>query len=391
MQELKFRTMGVAMFCLLAVSTGSAQKLKSVAAFNFADGSNPQYGSLLEMGGSFYGTTQMGGNIGLGTVYGVTPQGELTTIYSFGQQPNLRDGAIPDGGLVARQGILYGTTAGGGVFGSGTVFQLTLDGTLTTIHSFDFADGSYPVGGLVYFQGALYGATQNGGATNQGTIYQITLPDMTFNILYSFCPDSGCLGGHLVWSSLTATKHELWGVASLGGVKGFGTVFRISPSGAFQAVHSFDAVKGASPFGSLLYASDGKLYGTTATGGAHNNGTIFELTTDGHFNTLYSFCAEVLCPDGAIPQGSLYEAKDGSFYGTTYGGGPSGFGTIFEVTPSGQLTTLHAFKGFLGAYPLAGVVQGSNGAFYGTTSAGGGNTACPQAPVGCGAVFALFK
>ena len=131
---------------------------------------------------------------------------------------------------------------------------------------------------------------------------------------------------------------------------------------------------GEAPSG-LLPATNGNLYGTTLRGGTNNYGTVFKLTPSGKRTTLYSFCLKSGCTDGSSPYAALIQATDGNLYATTKKGGVYGEGTVFKITPSGQLTTLYSFcpkSGCTdGRFPSAGLVQDTNGTFYGTTSAGG--------------------
>jgi uncharacterized repeat protein (TIGR03803 family) len=120
----------------------------------------------------------------------------------------------------------------------------------------------------------------------------------------------------------------------------------------------------------LIQAANGDYYGTTASGGANGGGTVFQITTGGALTTVYSFCSQSGCADGASPEAALIQANDGNFYGTTTAGGANGGGTIFEITASGTLTTLHSFAG-MNAVHQAGLIEGTNGDFYGATWDGG--------------------
>jgi uncharacterized repeat protein (TIGR03803 family) len=132
------------------------------------------------------------------------------------------------------------------------------------------------------------------------------------------------------------------------------------------------------------------LYGTAADGGTTTQcdfgcGTVFKITPAGKFTTLYNFCSQTNCVDGASPSESLVLGTDGNFYGTTVAGGNSGgFGTIFKITPQGELTTLYDFCSQPncadGSYPQAALIQATDGNFYGTATSGGGTS-------GSGSIF----
>jgi uncharacterized repeat protein (TIGR03803 family) len=228
--------------------------------------------------GNFYGTTQVGGTNGSGTVFKITPSGALTTLHSF----DGADGSNPAAVLMqASDGNLYGTTEAGGANGNyGTVFKITPAGTLTTLHSFGGADGWEPAAGLVQASdGNFYGTTYIGGANgNYGTVFKIT-PTGTLTTLYSFCSQSGCADGALPRAGLVqASDGDFYGTTAFGGANYYeGTVFKITPNGTLTTLHSFDGADGGDP-NALVQASDGNFYGTTVLGGANgDNGTVFRL------------------------------------------------------------------------------------------------------------------
>ncbi len=307
--------------------------ITSLHSFQGPDGAFPVDPLVQASDGNFYGTTQYDGAYGGGTVFGITPSGTLTTLYSFCSQPKCADGSRPAAGLVqATDGNLYGATGLGGAGGCadggcGTVFRITTDGTLTTLYSFTGgADGAGPAASLVQgTDGNLYGTTVDtvfrmtlagvlttltgtelepsglvqaadgnfygttylgGNYGNSGTVFRVT-PTGVLTTLYSFCSQNGCTDGH-------------------------------------------------SPAGGVVQGRDGNFYGTTVFGGAYNNadycsgvgcGTIFKITPEGVLTTLHSFCAAGgPCPDGYNPYGALLLARDRNFYGTTAGGS-----TVFRV------------------------------------------------------------
>src|ERR1700693_821228 len=158
----------------------------------------------------------------------------------------------------------------------------------------------------------------------------------------------------------------------------------------FTTLHSFDRRDGSGRYAGLLQATNGALYGTTAFGGLYNSGTVFKMTPSGTLTTLYNFCPESGCTDGALPALGLVQGSAGEFYGTTSQGGAYGQGTVFKISPTGTLTTLHSFAGTDGNYPAAVLVQGSDGKFYGTTVNGGANESCDFFGInGCGTVFSI--
>ena len=293
------------------------------------DGSNPYFGLVLATDGNLYGITDAGGANGYGTVFQITPAGVLTTVYSFCAVSGCADGSLPYGGLVqATDGNLYGTTRSGGASGSGTVFKITLNGALTTLYSFSGnADGANPQATLVQGpNGSLYGTTYGGsGSTRQGTIFSITL-DGTLTTLHTF---TGSDGGSSQAGLIAATDGNLYGASKFGGTAGNGTIFNITPSGTLTTLHTFSGSDGSGPNSSLVQATDGALYGTTEGGGTSSLGTIFKITLDGNFTTLYQFTGTYT--GGNSVYAGLAQATNGHLYGTTEHGGTSGQGSVFRL------------------------------------------------------------
>ncbi len=200
----------------------------------------------------------------------------------------------------------------------------------------------------------------------------------TLTNLWTFGNSSG--QGFFPFASLVqATDGNFYGTVGSGGTSNNGAVFRITPTGSLTNLHSFAASgsDGANPSAELVQGSDGNFYGTTYAGGTSNNGTVFQITPTGTLTSLHSFTGL----DGSNPQAGLVEGSDGNFYGTTYLGGASGSGAIFRITPTGSLTNLHSFTGPDGAFPYAGLLLAGDGNFYGTTYLGGAS--------GSGAVFRI--
>jgi uncharacterized repeat protein (TIGR03803 family) len=283
----------------------------------------------------------------------------------------------------ATDGNLYGTTYEGGGHDDGILFQITPTGSLTKLYSFchpgtNCSDGAYPVGGLIQASnGSFYGTTSEGGATFHGTVFEMT-PARRFITFHSFCVQTNCPDGAYPYGGLVqAANGNLYGTTYQGGAYDYGTIFEITPDGALNTLYNFcslaDCADGASPFAGLIQATNGNLYGTTVTGGAYNYGTVFEITPRGQLSTLYSFCSQTDCIDGYYPHVALTQAANGHLYGTTLLGGENGDGTIFEITLEGALTTLHSFSGTDGADPAGPLYEATNGHFYGTTELGGAN------------------
>jgi uncharacterized repeat protein (TIGR03803 family) len=336
------------------------------------DGIYP-YGALLQgADGSLYGTTVDGGDNGYGNVFQYTLDGTLNSIYSFGsvqdQDGDPLDGAYPYCTLIqSADGSLYGTTQAGGAngyntdsgLGFGTLFQLTTNGSLTTLYSFGAvtsaegtpSDGASPYGGLVLLSnGALEGATSSGGTNNDGVLFRFA--NGTLSVLYSFTGTND--GANPYAGLLLAADGSLYGSAVDAGTNNSGALFRLSTNGVFSALHSFAYVPdGADPHANLIQGADLNFYGSTSSGGGPGGGTIFRLSSTGALTTLYSFLDG---PDGATPYGALLELGPTTFYGTTTAGGTNGQGTVFRlVTP--PLTP--AFQSVLRSNTTMNLVWGS--------------------------------
>ena len=366
----RFSLMTLIVSLWLLLSCGfpvAAQRLIDLHSFSGypSDGANPYNGGIQASDGNLYGTTYNGGPDDLGTVFKITPSGTLTTLYSFRGYPS--DGGTPWGGLIqASDGNLYGTTFRGGVYGYGNVFKITTAGTMTSLYSFsDGSDGAGPTAGVIQASdGNLYGTTYYGSAYHWGTIFKITT-DGALTTLYSFNGSDGSSPGG---SLIQASDGNLYGTTILGGAGNIGTVFRITTDGTLTSLYSFSGGNdGAYPYAGLIQASDGNLYGTTYKGGAGNRGTVFQITPSGTLTTIHSFNSF----DGAYPYAGLIQASDGNLYGTTAEGGASGNGTIFATTTGGTLNTVYSFNGSEGASSLAALLQGRDGLLYGATYYGG--------------------
>jgi len=350
----------------VASITNAAPVFQTLHSFGQA---GPTASLIQASDGNLYGTTGGGGINTNGMVFGITPGGTITMLYSF---TGGSDGANPFGGLVqATDGKLYGTTLSGGAGDAGTVFQITTNGTLLTVYSFTGGnDGANPYAGLTQASdGNFYGTTVSGGASGVGTVFRVT-PNGTFASLHSF---AGLDDGASPYGGLVqASDGNLYGTTLNGGASNNGSIFQLSTNGPLTTIHSFTANDGSQPYATLVQASDGSLYGTTSAGGDHGRGTVFQITTNGDFALIYSFTGG---NDGYYPYAGLVEGSDGNLYGTTLEDASYGYdGTVFQVTTSGALSTLYSFAGLSdGDQPYGGLVQGSDGNLYGTTYDGGDN------------------
>jgi uncharacterized repeat protein (TIGR03803 family) len=328
-------------------------------SFNGANGSAPN-GLTQGTDGKFYGTTQGGGANGQGTFFSIVPGGTLVTLYGFCSQTNCADGYAPNPGLIqGTDGNFYGTTSDNAQAnqclsgGCGTVFKVTPTGTLTNLYAFPTTSGNPPYApygpfaGLVQgTDGNFYGTTGFGGNTtcpdgesvSCGTVFQIT-PGGTLTTLYDFCGQPDCPDGYNPSGLTLGRDGNFYGTTPLGGdvvcinnphnLPCGGTVFKITPGGTLITLHRFIGVDGNEP-SALVQGSDGNFYGITWLGGANNAGTIFRISPEGAFITLYSF-AQTSTSASPDPDG-LVQAANGTFYGTTAGGGANNDGTVFSFS-----------------------------------------------------------
>lgn len=328
------------------------------------DGSFPN--DLLQgSDGNFYGTTAGGGNFSAGTVFKVTPDGSLSTLYTFTGDI---DGSTPNA-LAKGKGskFFYGITQVGGNpdASSGTVFKIDTAGNLSTLYTFTGAsDGGNPLAAPTLGSGyALYGTTSAGGQFGAGTIYKF-LPNSSVSALGSFNFNNGSGSSAEL---LSTGKNNFVGTSTIGGQFGLGNIYQVNAKGKVTSLYSFTGGSdGELPNAGLILGADGNYYGTTEEGGDLGLGTIFQVSPIGTLTTLYTFSG----PDGASPTSALVLGSDGNFYGTTSSGGDFGFGTIFQLTPDGTFTVLYSFNSTDGAAPNT-LLLASDGAFYSTTTSGG--------------------
>jgi uncharacterized repeat protein (TIGR03803 family) len=381
MTKLNWVTKACGVFLVWAMGAVAlpAQTFTTLLKFEGTDGSS-SYAALVQgTDGKLYGTTLQGGitggicgNLGCGTVFKITTSGTLQSLHGFDDYHP--DGYFPIAGLVqGTDGKFYGTTQDGGTnncdggLGCGTVFSITADGTLATLHRFDGTDGDFPTGTMVQGgDGKFYGTTVDGGAYSNGTVFSITA-DGALTTLHSFDHNdgSGPYGG-----MVQGTDGKFYGTTDQGGANNGGTVFKITPSGSLTTLLNFDGFKdGQDPDGGLIQGTNGELYGTTPNGGKLDGGTVFSVTGSTTLAALSSFDGT----DGSGPHAGLVQGTDGNFYGTTeYGGDGGGSdGTVFKITPTGVLTSLYSFCSLPHCADGIGPLVDCRSEFVTTDAAGG--------------------
>lgn len=355
---------------------------------NCADGANPHGTLIVDADGNLYGTTLDGGSAGHGIVYKLVPGPTgwtETVLYSFCMQINCPDGYAPVAGLTyagAASGApydgtspLYGTTAGGGPNGDGTVFELTRNGgqwTETVIYNFCSTGGASCTDGvgaqnglLMDGLGNLFGTTLGGGndfsSNGAGVAFELT-PNgdgsWTQTVLYRFCSAENCVDGAApIGTLIMDAAGTLFGATRGGGTDcrlerpyGCGTIYKLIPNGTSSqetVLYSFcmkkDCKDGADPGGGVILDSLGNLFGTTFAGGGNDTddsgiggGTAFELSA-GSLKILHRFCGVPNCGDGEYPDAGLVMDSAGFLYGVTNFGGVGGVdsdsGTVFQLRP----------------------------------------------------------
>jgi hypothetical protein len=338
-----------------------------------ADGVLPIAGVRANSAGELFGTTAFGGADNFGSIFMLKSSDAGKTwsesiIFSF----TGNDGRLPGSAIfINHEGELVGTTVRGGTANQGTLFSLNRlvnaseiwkEDVLANFTGSGTGDGSGPLGDLLFqADGTMLGTTAGGGAFNHGSIFQAVRSAngtaVTEKVLFSF--NGNLEGGAPHDSIVTDGNGRLFGTATGGGQSNDGLVFQFTPSagssnqGTEAPIFVFNHANGGKPIGGLV-VFEGSLFGVTFVGGKFNQGVIYELTPptetkDTWTETiLHSFTGGI---DGGSPQSRLLPDGRGGFFGTASSGGISGAGNIFHFTPpteaggSWTLTPLHQFAG----------------------------------------------
>jgi len=341
---------------------------------NTPDGYNPL--RVAAAGGVLYGSTAYGGISGIGTLFSFnTNASSFSPIYNFYDPAT--NGSSPDN-VVVSGGVIYGATEFGGTNGTsyGSIYSVATNGSgFSQLYSFSNPpDGEYPQGGLLLSAGTLYGTTHVGGtgsgSSAGGTLFKINTNGAGYAVLHSFTntPD-----GAQPQCDLVLAGGLLYGTTASGGVSTKGTIFSINTNGGgYSVLYSFTNQPDAMGPNGGLALSGAMLYGTGSSGGSNNTGAIFEINTNGTgYKVLYNFSSFGGNLDGTIPKATLTAAGN-CLYGTTVSGGSGNAGTVFIISTNGSgFATLASFTNTVtGSDPLGGVIRYGN-ALWGCAGQGG--------------------
>jgi uncharacterized repeat protein (TIGR03803 family) len=293
---------------------------------------------VIDPSGHLFGTTYEGGIKnqqclkGCGIVFEIDSNGEEIVLHRF---TGGTDGGLPFGGVIRdSHGNLYGTTEIGGALGLGTIFKVDPSGTETVLYSFAGPpDAQYPEASLICDEaGNFYGTTSAGGVYGLGTVFELDTSGHE-TVLHSFAGSFNSDGQDPDTALFRARNGDLYGTTFLGG-NGIGIVFKVDASGNETILHAFGSIQndGAYPESPLISDSRGNLYGTTIQGGTAGipGGIVFQISAQGAYSVVYDFGGK---GDGSAPAGPLLPDSNGSFFGTTTSGGTAGPGTVYQLIP----------------------------------------------------------
>ena len=377
--EKKYSTTALALtvVTLIAVFVAADVPLQGQTVntlFNFQSNNNnsepsePQGNMAQGRDGNFYGISSSGNGCCQGVFYKIDSTGALTALAAMAQS----EGTNCNGLVLATDGNFYGTCYSDPT-NNGTLIQLTPTGAINVIHTFlgTTVDGCHPLAPPIQAtDGSLYGTTGFCGANGYGTVYKVS-PTGAYTQLYNFQGPPNDTAEPL--GLIEGTDGNLWGLGN-GWIISSGAVFKVSSAGKETLVYAFKGgtTDGQNPYTSLIQGADGNYYGTTEYGGTDAYGTIFKLTQAGVETVLYNFPNQT---DGAYPRLPLTQGLDGLLYGmaTDCAGGGCGPAGLFDITTKGAYKNLYLYP--IGPpnsiQPFAPLLLSTNGTLYGTTFQGG--------------------
>jgi uncharacterized repeat protein (TIGR03803 family) len=331
---------------------------------------------------TLFGMTQAGGSNSGGTIFSIDGNG-LNDSIRFNFDMNGVTGSQPlDRLSFGSNGKFYGTTAVGGSFDQGVIFEFDFSNPAPFTKLFNFGNtiGNYPTGRLTELNGKLYGVTGSGGTNNKGTIYCYDIVNNVHTKLYDF---KGFDDGEAPVGGLLLTSNgNFYGVTSYGGNFNYGTIYEYDLlNDTVLLLHNFNFQSGGAirPTDALVEATNGKLYGCTQGGGSSYLGTIFNFDPS---NNTYSQLFDFNNSTGGSPLGGLMLGNNGLFYGAL-NGGPTTDGTIFSFNPTtGVFTNEYNFSDIYGNGGGT-LIQASDAKLYGMK--GGGNMCTSSSS--CGVLY----
>jgi len=358
---------------LLLVAGASAQSPSPSLLFSFpcnaefvcADGFFPT--SLIESpDGNFYGTA-VGGGVGRnaqGTVFKMTPSGDVSVIFSFAEEPSglLPYGSSPNGLVEGTDGFLYGVATFNGPLGLGTVFKLSKSGTIEDLHDFcadeECSDGAYPTFITQAIDGNFYGAT--GPSSPPANVIFRLSPTGTFKVVHVFEAAKTPLDGSGAFGLLQAPDGNFYSTTVAGEQNSpFNTVFRFTPTtDAYKILHDFNFSDYAAS--NLAQTASGELFGLQV------NSELYEISTAGKYQALGPLSTTQYL------DGGILVASDGNLWGTFQGGDCGDQGMVFAATTTGTVLQNIIFDCTTVGETLGPMIQAADGKFYGVTAGNGG-------------------
>ena len=355
-------------------SSNASPSYEILHAFSDQTGSQPS-GSLCERAdGAIYGSTAVGGSLGWGVLYKLSPGAVHSVIAEFTNENGLVPGASPRSGLtVTSDDRIWGTTSAGGAGQRGLIFTLSNGALFTKIASFTTALGWHPSGAPISDRnGNLIFPIAKGGVSGAGAIDRIS----TNGTLNALLPLGGDLGENPV-GALLDTGTEFFGISQNGSASGRGGIFKFTNDSDASLFSAFTSTAGESIQGPLLKSSNGKLYGVSRKGGFANQGSVFTVDEAGTLSRAFSFTGAAGSNRGAHPIAPLAQANDGTFYGLTQYSelkpnlSFNSLGFLYELSEIGAMSTLVDFSENGARSPSSALFLASNGKYYATTKSGG--------------------